>query len=56
MEVLSTHCNTLQESRDEMKRRLTNSLTSILSINPDEVHLTEQKLGSGSFAGEQNTY
>ena len=43
-------CETLEASRDEMKRCL-DEFTDVLNINPDEVYLSETNLGSGSFAG-----
>ena len=50
MAVSLRRCQTLEASRDEMKRRL-DEVTDVLNINGDEVHLTDQKLGSGAFAG-----
>ena len=49
--VALTRCETLEASRDEMKRRL-DEFTDVLNLSPDEVHLSSQNLGSGSFAGE----
>ena len=46
----SARCRTLEASRDEMKLRLDE--LSDVSINPHEFHLTDQKLGSGAFAGK----
>ena len=51
--VALTRCETLEASRDEMKRRL-DEFTDVLNLSPDEVHLSSQNLGSGSFAGECN--
>ncbi|XP_065840574.1 uncharacterized protein [Oscarella lobularis] len=48
--VALTRCETLEASRDEMKRRL-DEFTDVLNLSPDEVHLSSQNLGSGSFAG-----
>ena len=49
--VALTHCETLEASRDEMKRRL-DEFTDVFNISPDDVHLSSKNLGSGSFAGE----
>ena len=53
--VALTRCETLEASRDEMKRRL-DEFTDVLNISPDDVHLSSQNLGSGSFAGECHKY
>ena len=42
---------TLEASRQEMRRRL-DEFVDVLSIKSSEVDVTEQKLGSGAFAGE----
>ncbi|XP_065832544.1 uncharacterized protein [Oscarella lobularis] len=47
--VALTRCQTLEASRNEMKRRL-EEFTDVLNIREDEVHLTDQKVGSGGFA------
>ena len=49
--VSLARCQTLEASRDEMKRRL-DEFTDVLNVSPGEVHVTDQKLGSGSFAGK----
>ena len=55
MGVSLTRCQTLEASRDEMKRRL-DEFTDVLNVNPDEVYVTDQKLGSGAFAGKEICY
>ncbi|XP_065840669.1 ubiquitin carboxyl-terminal hydrolase 9X-like isoform X2 [Oscarella lobularis] len=50
MAIALTRCETMEASRNEMKSRL-DEFTDVLSINPDELHLLDQKLGSGAFAG-----
>ena len=50
MAIALTRCETIEASRDEMKSRL-DEFTDVLCINPDELHLSDQKLGSGAFAG-----
>ena len=49
--VALTRCQTLEASRNEMKRRL-EEFTDVLNIREDEVHLTDQKVGSGGFASK----
>ena len=50
-ETLSTRCGILEKSRDELRLNLT-KFTDFFNIDPDELHLTGQKLGSGGFAGK----
>ncbi|XP_065842585.1 uncharacterized protein [Oscarella lobularis] len=50
LEISLTRCETLEASRDEIKERL-DEFTDVLNIKSDEVHLTDKKLGTGSFAG-----
>ena len=52
LEISLTRCETLEASRDEIKERL-DEFTDVLNIKSDEVHLTDKKLGTGSFAGKQ---
>ena len=49
--VALTRCQTLEASRDEMKGRL-DEFINVFNVSPDEVHVTDQKLGSGAFAGK----
>ena len=55
MAIASALNETLEASRDEIKSRL-NGFTKVLEINPDEVHLSNNNLGSGSFAGKRYRY
>ncbi|XP_065835459.1 uncharacterized protein [Oscarella lobularis] len=48
--VAVRRCETLQASHEEMKNSLDQFL-DVLSVNPDDLHVTEQNLGSGAFAG-----
>ncbi|XP_065840570.1 uncharacterized protein [Oscarella lobularis] len=49
LDVSVTHCRTLEASCNEMRRTL-DDFTDVLNINGDDVHVTDQKLGSGGFA------
>ena len=53
--VALARCETLEASRDEMKRRL-DEFTDVLNIDPHEVYLSDKNLGSGSFAGVQKDF
>ena len=53
MSVPLLRYQTLEASRDEMKRCL-DEFTDVLNINSDEVHLSDNNLGSGSFAGRRH--
>ncbi|XP_065845693.1 uncharacterized protein [Oscarella lobularis] len=47
--VSLTRCQNLVASRNEIKQRL-DEFTDVLNINPAEVKVTAQKVGSGAFA------
>ncbi|XP_065840572.1 uncharacterized protein [Oscarella lobularis] len=49
LDVSVTHWRTLEASCNEMRRTL-DDFTDVLNINRDDVHVTDQKLGSGGFA------
>ena len=55
MAVSARRCQTLEASRAESRRRFA-EFTDVLNINPDEVHLTEEKLGRGAFASKKSMY
>ena len=51
LSISVTRCRNLEASRDEMKRRL-DDFTDVLNINRADIHVTDQKVGSGGFASK----
>ena len=53
MAVAVARCETIEASRFEIKRSL-DEFTDVLCINPDDIHVSDQNLGSGAFASTVN--
>ena len=51
MSLTGAQCQTLEASCQELKQRL-DEFTDVLKIKPEDVQLSEQKLGAGAYAGD----